>query len=98
MHAPDNSALEQLADALTQQGYDATLITPAPHLVVCVPGAALSQMIYSTGGLFWWNAAQVIAPARQVPLAAEAITWALRAHARQPVLPHQAASTGGGRE
>ncbi|MGH3158273.1 MAG: hypothetical protein ACRDNF_17110 [Streptosporangiaceae bacterium] len=89
---PDGPAqLERLADALTQQGWDATVITPAPYLAVRIPGAALPQMIYDTGGQLWWHTAQVIAPAGQVALAAEAITWALRAHPHQPAT-HDATS------
>jgi len=100
--------LEQLADALNQRGYDATVIIPAPCLAVRIPGASIPQMIYNTGGQFWWHSAQAIAPTRQVSLAAEAITWALRAHPRQapaydatsplaapPSSPH---GSGGGRE
>jgi hypothetical protein len=76
--------LAQLAVALTQRGYDATLITPAPYLAVRVPGATLPQMIYNTGGQFWWHSAQTIAPSWQTALAAEMIAWALRAHPHQP--------------
>lgn len=76
--------LEQLAAALIQRGYDATLVTPAPCLAVHVPGATLPQMIYNTGGQFWWHSALTIAPSRQTTLAAEVIAWALRAHPRQP--------------
>jgi hypothetical protein len=71
--------LRQLADALSQRGYEVTVITPAPYLAVHVPGATLPQLVYSTGGQFWWHSAQVIAPAGQVALAAETIVWALRA-------------------
>ncbi|HEY2577832.1 MAG TPA: hypothetical protein VGI74_16115 [Streptosporangiaceae bacterium] len=82
---PDGRAeLEQLADALTQRGYDATLIVPAPCLAVRIPGATIPQMIYNTGGQFWWHTSQSIAPARQAALAADAITWALRTQPRQP--------------
>lgn len=76
--------LAQLAVALTQRGYDATLITPAPYLAVRVPGATLPQMIYNTGGQFWWHSAQTIAPSWQTALAAEMIAWALRAHPHRP--------------
>jgi hypothetical protein len=69
-----------LASALTQRGYDANVITPAPYLTVRIPGAVLPQMIYASGGSFWWRGAQVIAPCGHVPRAAETIVWALRAH------------------
>lgn len=82
---PDGEAeLEQLADALNQRGYDATVIIPAPCLAVRIPGASIPQVIYNTSGQFWWHDAQIIAPTRQVLLAAEAITWALRAHPHTP--------------
>jgi hypothetical protein len=67
-HQPDGRAqLEQLADALTQRGYDATLITPAPYLAVRIPGATLPQMIYNTGGHYWWHNAQIISPPGRSP-------------------------------
>jgi hypothetical protein len=106
--------LKGLADALTQQGYDATLITLAPYPAVGIPGAAVPQKIYNTGGQFWWHTSQVIAPAGQVLLAAEMITRALRAHPHQLAAhdatslltvtpgqsapPHPASSSGGGPE
>jgi hypothetical protein len=74
----DKAELQQLADALTQRGYDATIITPAPYLAIHVPGATLPQLIYSTSGQFRWNSTQDIAPTSQTPLAADIITWALR--------------------
>ncbi|HEY2579459.1 MAG TPA: hypothetical protein VGI74_24380 [Streptosporangiaceae bacterium] len=50
-----SAELAQLATALIQRGYDATIITPAPYLAVCIPGAILPQMIYNSGGQFWWT-------------------------------------------
>jgi hypothetical protein len=78
------SGLASLAGALTQRGYDASVVTPAPYLTVRIPGAVLPQMIYASGGSFWWRGAQVIAPCGQIPLAAETILWALRAHPHDP--------------
>lgn len=99
---PDGMAeLEQLADALTRHGYDATLIIPAPCLAVRIPGASIPQMIYNTGGQFWWHTAQTIAPTRKVSLAAEAITWALRAQPHTPPTQDTTSSlatSGGGQE
>jgi hypothetical protein len=80
----DSAQLEQLAAALTHRGYDATLITPAPYLAVRIPGATLPQMIYNSGGHFWWHTAQTIGPATQTSVAVEVITWALRAFRRDP--------------
>ena len=74
-----STELGQLAAALTQQGYDATLITPAPYLAIRIPGATLPQIIHNTGGHYWWHTAQTIAPTRQTTLAAEMISWTLRA-------------------
>jgi hypothetical protein len=82
---PDpTGGLAILAGALTQQGYDASVVTPAPYLTLRIPGAVLPQMIYASGGSFWWRGAQVIAPCGQIPLAAETIVWALRAHPHDP--------------
>jgi hypothetical protein len=76
--------LEQLADALTQRGYDATVITPAPCIAIRIPGTTLPQMIYTTNGHLWWNTAQTIAPAGHTTLAADIITFALRTHPHTP--------------
>jgi len=82
--AQASAELQQLADALTRQGYHATVITPAPYLALHLPGTALPHMIYNSGGHFWWHTAQDIAPATQIPLAAELITWGLRAVINNP--------------
>ncbi|MGH3155448.1 MAG: hypothetical protein ACRDNF_02560 [Streptosporangiaceae bacterium] len=76
--------LASLAGALTQRGYAASVMTPAPYLSVCIPGVVLPQMIFASGGSFWWRTPQVIAHCDQIPLAAETIVWALRAHPHDP--------------
>jgi hypothetical protein len=86
MHNPPDgrAELEQLAEALSQRGYDATVITPAPCLAIRIPGTPLPQMIYTNDGQLWRNTAQATAPAAQTTRAAETITWALRASHASP--------------
>lgn len=85
--------LGQLAEELTGQGYEATVITPAPYLAIQVPGTALPYLVYSSSGHFWWHTAQVISPCGQVGQAAELITWGLRAAFGGPAA-HDTASPG----
>jgi hypothetical protein len=73
----DSADLGQLADALSQRGYEATVITLGPCLAIRIPGTVLPQMIYTTDGHLWWNTTQTRASASHITRAADTITCSL---------------------
>jgi hypothetical protein len=73
------ASLGDLAATLTQRGYAATIITPAPFLTVRIPGTARPQMIFTSGDGSWWQSAQVTPPCILIPLTAATMAWAIGA-------------------
>ncbi len=72
--------LERLAAELQARGHRAHLITPAgkrPYLHTANPGV-LSENVAYEAGWYWWPWAERLAPATDVPAAADKITRVLR--------------------
>jgi hypothetical protein len=85
--ATDVADLEKLAAELASLGFQATLRTPGhgvPCLVVRNPGASvLAEMVYASGGSYWWSWREPITSTDQTATAATILVRALRAVGEQ---------------
>jgi hypothetical protein len=82
-HEAGTSALGQLADALTERGYQAQLITSdgqRPSLAIRNPAAPiLAENVLADTESFWWPWADRIAPVTDVAAAADRVARVLAA-------------------
>jgi hypothetical protein len=79
-HQVELADLASLAHALTQHRITAQLITPHPYLTIVHPHTDTTHHIYTTGSHFYLAPAHPVAPRNHPILAADILTWALRAH------------------